>query len=150
MTECALRDGEVEDAGLRTDGRAARGMPGPVTQRSGSVVSTNSKTISFRPSGRREQDKFQSGISLCLTFHTWSRCSRIAGSAEFQSGISLCLTFHDDPGGLLPLHGGDGAFQSGISLCLTFHAGDAGSGGSACEVSIRHQPVSDIPPRARS
>ena len=36
-------------------------------------------------------------------------------------------------------------FQSGISLCLTFHADEPLHADTVRAVSIRHQPVSDIP-----
>ena len=61
----------------------------------------------------------------------------------FQSGISLCLTFHE--GATLVTVRAD-LFQSGISLCLTFHRVQNRSYLEDHRgVSIRHQPVSDIP-----
>ena len=64
----------------------------------------------------------------------------------FPSGISLCLTFHAGSDSD-PLPTGAQAFPSGISLCLTFHLAilRAGLNPAISFVSIRHQPVSDIP-----
>ena len=61
---------------------------------------------------------FQSGISLCLTFHNGN--GKIPARSTFQSGISLCLTFHYGTPDLATKIRAR-RFQSGISLCLTFH-----------------------------
>ena len=72
--------------------------------------------------GQVTENGFQSGISLCLTFHrNEMELFTYLNGVVFQSGISLCLTFHN--GGSGDKDRGEGVlFQSGISLCLTFHS----------------------------